>query len=208
MAVVRSVGDQCLDALRGRLADIRSAIQAGAESVASSLTDIPSLDQWQLSEVSASFGVTPALHVGPGQGPGTGGNRRGNTRRRPPRAVCAVMECFDFPESGHLRAGVLAQVASRWQKVTPEIRRTAVERWLSQGSWMSRSDLAADVIGLAPLLNSAPHLTTTLWKPYAVRLPWPLCAGSCHKGEPGAGREQTWPTAPGPGSWAGLATCL
>jgi hypothetical protein len=50
--------------LRSRLSDIRTAISAGAESVASSLTGLPAAETWQVKEVSASFGITLAAEAG------------------------------------------------------------------------------------------------------------------------------------------------
>jgi Trypsin-co-occurring domain 1 len=50
--------------LRSRLSDIKAAISAGAESVASSLTSLPTAETWQVKEVSASFGITLAAEAG------------------------------------------------------------------------------------------------------------------------------------------------
>jgi Trypsin-co-occurring domain 1 len=50
--------------LRSRLSDIRAAISAGAESVASSLTSLPTAETWRVKEVSASFGITLAAEAG------------------------------------------------------------------------------------------------------------------------------------------------
>ena len=50
--------------LRSRLSDIKAAIPAGAESVASSLTSLPTAETWQVKEVSASFGITLAAEAG------------------------------------------------------------------------------------------------------------------------------------------------
>lgn len=50
--------------LRSRLPDIKAAISAGAESVASSLTDLPATEAWRVKEVSAAFGITLAAEAG------------------------------------------------------------------------------------------------------------------------------------------------
>jgi len=50
--------------LRSRLSDIKAAISAGAESVASSLISLPTAETWQVKEVSASFGITLAAEAG------------------------------------------------------------------------------------------------------------------------------------------------
>ena len=57
-------GANLAEQLSDRLEDIRSAISAGAQAVAQSLEGLPSAPSWQLSEVSASFGITLTAEVG------------------------------------------------------------------------------------------------------------------------------------------------
>lgn len=57
-------GTNLVDTLRNRLDDIRTAIAAGAETVAESLHKLPSAEGWSLGEVSASFGITLAAESG------------------------------------------------------------------------------------------------------------------------------------------------
>jgi hypothetical protein len=50
--------------LTTRLDDIRNAIRAGAVSVSAGPTDLPAPDDWRVSEVTASFGITLAAEAG------------------------------------------------------------------------------------------------------------------------------------------------
>jgi hypothetical protein len=57
-------GTNLADNLRDRLDDIRTAIAAGAKTVAESLHSLPAAEGWRLGEVSASFGITLAAESG------------------------------------------------------------------------------------------------------------------------------------------------
>lgn len=57
-------GANLADSLKDRLDDIRTAIAAGAKTVAESLHNLPSAEGWNLSEVTASFGITLAAESG------------------------------------------------------------------------------------------------------------------------------------------------
>ena len=59
-----SWGHNVTERLRARLPDIRSAIAAGAEAVASSLGELPTPGQWSADQVSATFGITLAADAG------------------------------------------------------------------------------------------------------------------------------------------------
>lgn len=47
-----------------RLDDVNRAITAGTRAVAAGLTDLPATGQWQVNEVSASFGITLTAEAG------------------------------------------------------------------------------------------------------------------------------------------------
>jgi hypothetical protein len=57
-------GANLAEQLGERLADIRTAIAAGAKAVADSLEGLPAAHGWRLGEVSASFGVTLTAEAG------------------------------------------------------------------------------------------------------------------------------------------------
>lgn len=57
-------GESTVERLRNRLEDIRNAISEGAKAVADSLEGLPGAKGWQLSEVSANFGVTLTAAAG------------------------------------------------------------------------------------------------------------------------------------------------
>ncbi|MDX2527011.1 CU044_2847 family protein [Streptomyces europaeiscabiei] len=59
-----SWGSNVAETLRNRLNDIREAIRAGADSVSSSLGDLPRQNGWEVGEVSASFGITLTAEAG------------------------------------------------------------------------------------------------------------------------------------------------
>lgn len=52
------------EALDRRLDDIRQAIASGARAVADALPSLPRPDDWELSEVSAAFGLTLTAEAG------------------------------------------------------------------------------------------------------------------------------------------------
>lgn len=57
-------GANVAEQLTDRLDDIHSAISAGAQAVAQSLEGLNSPAGWQLSEVSAAFGITLTAEAG------------------------------------------------------------------------------------------------------------------------------------------------
>jgi hypothetical protein len=57
-------GSSVAEQLEGRLDDIRRAIESGANAVSASLVSLPDALQWQLQEVSASFGITLTAEAG------------------------------------------------------------------------------------------------------------------------------------------------
>lgn len=57
-------GTNLAEELGKRLDDIRTAITAGATTVANSLGGLPSTQGWTLGELSASFGVTLTAEAG------------------------------------------------------------------------------------------------------------------------------------------------
>ena len=59
-----SWGSNVSELLTARLVDIRDAIQAGAGSVATSLAELPVVENWHVKEVEASFGITLAAEAG------------------------------------------------------------------------------------------------------------------------------------------------
>ncbi|WP_369250292.1 CU044_2847 family protein [Streptomyces sp. R41] len=59
-----SWGSNIAESLRSRIDDIREAVHAGAASVAGSLGDLPSHEDWEVGEVSATFGITLTAEAG------------------------------------------------------------------------------------------------------------------------------------------------
>ena len=57
-------GSNVSELLTARIGDIRDAIQAGAASVATGLADLPDVQDWQVKEVEASFGIMLAAEAG------------------------------------------------------------------------------------------------------------------------------------------------
>ena len=57
-------GSTFAEQLDRRLDDIRAAIAAGARTIAGSLDGLPRAQDWRLSEVSASFGITLTAEAG------------------------------------------------------------------------------------------------------------------------------------------------
>jgi hypothetical protein len=52
----------------------------------------------------------------------------------------------------HLRAAVLASAGGRWAQTSASTRWAVIDRWLGRHSWRYRTEIAADAVGLAPLL--------------------------------------------------------
>jgi hypothetical protein len=57
-------GSSVAEQLEGRIDDIRRAIHSGATAVAGSLVSLPDAAQWEIGEVSASFGITLTAEAG------------------------------------------------------------------------------------------------------------------------------------------------
>lgn len=57
-------GSNVTELLQSRLDDIRAAVGAGAESVASTLDSLPVRERWQIDQVSTTFGITLAAEAG------------------------------------------------------------------------------------------------------------------------------------------------
>jgi Trypsin-co-occurring domain 1 len=50
-------GSSRVEALGGRLEEVREAVMSGARAVADSLPGLPAAEGWRLGEVSGSFGI-------------------------------------------------------------------------------------------------------------------------------------------------------
>jgi Trypsin-co-occurring domain 1 len=59
-----SFGKSLAEGLADRQDDIRGAVEAGSQAVASSIESLPSPPGWRLGEVSAKFGITLTAEAG------------------------------------------------------------------------------------------------------------------------------------------------
>ncbi|MGC4807444.1 CU044_2847 family protein [Micromonospora sp. DT233] len=57
-------GGNAVEQLRTRVADIQAAVIAGARAVSADLDSLPTQQNWQASEVSATFGITLSAEAG------------------------------------------------------------------------------------------------------------------------------------------------
>lgn len=59
-----SWGDGLTERLGQRVGDVRAAVVGGARAVAASLPELDAVDDWRLTEVSATFGVALVAEAG------------------------------------------------------------------------------------------------------------------------------------------------
>lgn len=59
-----SWGGNVVERLRDRLGDVQAAIVAGAQAISADLDSLPVQQNWQVGELSATFGVTLSAEAG------------------------------------------------------------------------------------------------------------------------------------------------